>query len=347
MNRLAYSAVIVTRNRRDALSLSLPLLIQQSRAPSEIIIVDSSDDHDEIADLVRACEQEHATSIKLVKSGPGMTKQRNIGLSMVKSPVVLFPDDDSLLYSDAMEHIMQVYEADHARLVGGVCAAAASQPPPETNLAQNPTYRMAKRDYIKRWLLPIVRFFNEKAFKDPFILQSERLYEKLEVPDWLEKYNAVAVPYMGGFRMSFWTESIRKYGFNEYLGRYAKHEDILASLQILNEQTLVGAKNAQICHYKSPDRRDNGRTMGVIELINRPYIILHLRDVDRKMKRRHHFHNAYKIMMYLGTAYDRFGRERFLGALASYFKVSKILNSSPKDMDAVYLSVRRSLKIND
>lgn len=337
----------MTRNRRDALALSLPLLIKQSRAPSEIIIVDSSDNHEEIVNLVRACEEEHATSIKVVKSGPGMTKQRNIGLELVNSPVVLYPDDDSLLYADAMEHIMQVYEADEAGLIGGVCAAAASQPPPETKLAQNPTYRMANRDYIKRWLLPVVRFFNERAFKDPFILQSERLYEKLEIPNWLEQHNAVAVPYMGGFRMSFRTESIRKYGFNEYLGRYAKHEDILASLQILNEQILVGAKNARICHYKSPDRRDNGRTMGVIELINRPYIILHLRDVDRKMKGRHHFHNAYKIMMYLGTAFDRFGRERFLGAVASYFKVSKILNASPEGMDDVYLSVRRSLKIND
>ena len=37
---MEYSVVVVTRNRRDALQLSLPLLVGQSRPPLEIIVVE-------------------------------------------------------------------------------------------------------------------------------------------------------------------------------------------------------------------------------------------------------------------------------------------------------------------
>jgi hypothetical protein len=41
---LEYAIVIATRNRADALAISLPSMLNQTRLPKSIVIVDSSDD---------------------------------------------------------------------------------------------------------------------------------------------------------------------------------------------------------------------------------------------------------------------------------------------------------------
>ena len=51
--RLTYDAVIATRHRIEALKLSIPLLLAQSRPPARLIVIDSSDDHAPVAKTVR------------------------------------------------------------------------------------------------------------------------------------------------------------------------------------------------------------------------------------------------------------------------------------------------------
>ena len=43
--------------------------------------------------------------------------------------MTLFPDDDSLLFPDAMQHVMRIYERDAEGLVGGVCGIEVARPP--------------------------------------------------------------------------------------------------------------------------------------------------------------------------------------------------------------------------
>ena len=44
--------VIATRNRPEALALSIPLILGQSRKPRKLIVIDSSDDHAPVAEAV-------------------------------------------------------------------------------------------------------------------------------------------------------------------------------------------------------------------------------------------------------------------------------------------------------
>ena len=50
--RLDFDVVIATRNRPQALALSIPLILGQSRPPEKLIVIDSSDDHAAVAGIV-------------------------------------------------------------------------------------------------------------------------------------------------------------------------------------------------------------------------------------------------------------------------------------------------------
>jgi glycosyltransferase involved in cell wall biosynthesis len=96
--RLDFDVVIATRNRPQALALSIPLILGQSRQPRKLIVIDSSDDHAAVAKVVGETTAGWGGTVIVEHSGPGAAYQRNRGLVHVESEIVLFPDDDSLFH---------------------------------------------------------------------------------------------------------------------------------------------------------------------------------------------------------------------------------------------------------
>ena len=141
-----YSVVVATRNRLDALKLSLPLLLAQTRPPLEIIVVDSTDAPEPIRGIVEEVARTTAIPVSYLHSAPGTSLQRNLGLARASGEVTLFPDDDSMLFPDAMERVMRIYERDAAGLVGGVCASEIARPPPEIAGAAEASYAPRAED---------------------------------------------------------------------------------------------------------------------------------------------------------------------------------------------------------
>jgi hypothetical protein len=58
-------------------------MLEQSPPPSELIVVDSSDDHSAVADLVGETAASRAVRACVVRSARGLTLQRNGGLALV------------------------------------------------------------------------------------------------------------------------------------------------------------------------------------------------------------------------------------------------------------------------
>lgn len=260
-----YSCVIATRNRLEALKLSIPALLGQTRLPHDIIVVDSSDDEAAVRSLVEGFAATACLPVRYIRSGPGAAAQRNLGLRHVGAEVVLFPDDDSILYPDAMAHIMRVYERDTEGLIGGVCAAEAHTPHESVGISgagARPGYQRRRSDAMALALLPFRRKMEDRLVPDPFLTLAAQKRARLPQPDWLEDVQAIPVPYMTGFRMSFRTEVIRRLQFDEGLGRYALFEDVDASLRTLDSKCIVAATEALIYHHKAPERRDAGQAMG-------------------------------------------------------------------------------------
>ncbi len=76
--RLEFAVVIATRNRKSVLQLSLPLMLKQERPPGQLIVVDASDDHEEVKTMVEGivagthCRPE----LQVIRSEAGSAHQR-------------------------------------------------------------------------------------------------------------------------------------------------------------------------------------------------------------------------------------------------------------------------------
>ncbi len=335
-----YTTVIVTRNRPEALELSLPLILAQTYPTAAVVIVDSSDDPVSNEACVAKARSTSDIPITYIRSAPGMTVQRNIGLAEVASPVVLFPDDDSLLYPDTMAQLMEVYIRDTEGRIGGVCSAEAKAPPP--GVLKQTTYDMTRADRLRQ-RIAATRFRLERALvPDPFLTAGQNRITALNYPDWIDGQRYVQVEWMTGFRMSFRTEIIRQYGFKEVLGRYALFEDNDACLNVLRTHGLVGVRTAQIYHHKAPARRSSGYTMGAIQILNRFFILANQGRASSYLRRQLMWFSRYKLLQYRLARSD-FGRSRLQGAKDALRCAPDLLTCPPADLASTYLTMRENL----
>jgi glycosyltransferase involved in cell wall biosynthesis len=341
LQKTTYSTVIVTRNRPEALRLSLPLLLAQSRPPGEILVIDSSDDQSQNQALVEGLAAQTSIPLRHISSAMGMTVQRNVGLKLVSFPVVFFPDDDSLVLPGAMEEIMTIYDLDREGHIGGVCSAESKTAPPGVLEQQVAAYQMRLSDRIKARLARTRFALERKLVPDPFHLCAARKYRRLpKAADWLAGKNAILVPWMTGFRMSFRTELIRRTGFTEELGRYALFEDTDACFGILQSHVLVGARRAQIYHHKAPERRANGRAMGAMQILNRAYVLARSGEADQKMLAAMRRFSRYKILQYMVGARSGFGKDRLAGARHAYHLMPALFGAPADQLNRIYLDLR-------
>lgn len=99
MAKLSLSIIICTKNRPDDLRDCLQSIVGQSSVPFEIIIVDSSDS----TDSQKITENySHLLPIRYFHTKPGLTFQRNYGISRTLGDIILFLDDDVILEKDAL-----------------------------------------------------------------------------------------------------------------------------------------------------------------------------------------------------------------------------------------------------
>jgi hypothetical protein len=182
--------------------------------------------------------------------------------------------------------------------------------------------------------------FEAKMFPDPLFLHGRSLLSIRAVPSWLESENGVPVEYMTGFRMSFRTKLIKQCGFDETLSGYALFEDTDASFCILKTHLLVGARNAEIFHYKDPGRRGTGRSLGVAQVLNMAYVVC--RHSSPGSEARSHLRSflKYKIVLYATAFNTAFGRERFLGALRAYRCIHYLELAPPEELAEIYCQLR-------
>ena len=99
---LTISVVIPTRNRRGSLARSLAALVQQTRAPEEVLVVDASDRPLDGAALSVA---HPGLPITCLHAPPGVCSQRNLGIGRARGSHVLLLDDDIEAPADYLERL--------------------------------------------------------------------------------------------------------------------------------------------------------------------------------------------------------------------------------------------------
>lgn len=336
---ISYDVVIATRNRPDALALSIPSILRdQLRLPQKMIIVDSSDSHYLVQETISRIEKENNYKLIFLKSPKAnLCFQRNLGLEEVSADVTVFPDDDSIFYPGALDEIIRIYEMDRDNLIAGVCAAEALSPPPGFPLQQ--VYKQNRRDTLKKKLGTIRYKIEHLLIPDPFHLIGKDLIARSPDAEWFNKENAIKVEYMTGFRMSFRSAIIKKVQFNNVFNGYCLAEDIDASFASYRDGALIGARNAQIYHHKFPAKRGDGFSVGLTHILNKCYVIAkHSNNTEYLRQTRKFIY--YKLILYLVAAHSTFGRERIRGALFATRNISKLfLAKTSEQLDSSYLKI--------
>jgi hypothetical protein len=143
--------------------------------------------------------------------------------------------------------------------------------------------------------------------------------------------------------MSFRTEVIRQFGFDETLTNYSLNEDIDASFHAWRFGRVVAAQKALVFHHRAPGARDNGFTLGVTGMLNVAYVISKHAppgDASRAAFERYFW---YRMSLYTLGITTRFGRDRFLGARTALPLARKLAKTPPSEARDSYISAIASL----
>jgi GT2 family glycosyltransferase len=334
---MEYSIVIATRNRAKALALSIPRMLAQSRPPAQLIVVDSSRDHDEIEKLVAAASRQSRAEVIVRKSEPGLTLQRNLGLQFVRSPIILFPDDDSIWYADTAETLMEVYERDTAGKIAAVCSHESPAPPDfQPTTASEDIYSMRTGDQLRSKYARCLLMIERSLARNPLQIIGSEFCSSHVPEEWERSLEVTPVEWMTGFRMSFRTEAILHCGFEKTFSNYSICEDIDASFGAWNRGAVVGAGKSRVFHFKSPERRGNGWDIGVQQLLNLAFVVAKHTPVGHPARRALPGFARYKSYLCFLGARNAYGRDRLRGILRAVRQVPEFVLASQKDLPYVY-----------
>lgn len=342
LEELTFDIVIATRNRPEALALSIPLILEQSRQPEKLIVIDSSDDHQAAKSVVELAVKDWPGEVILCASKRGSSLQRNIGLEHVTADVVFFPDDDSMLHPGTTEAIMRVYELDRDRKIAGVCAADAATWA-ESGVPK-PAYKMSLQHRIQSRLNTVRTKIKEKYFNtDPYIAIGHSLMAGWKSYDWMSEEDCVFVPWMTGYRMSFRAEVIKQVRFDETLKNYALHEDTDASFRAMRIGYLIGARKGRIYHHRFPGKRADSYLMGVMQVMNRSYICEKAMSYHNFSQREEGLIRKYlklfltlKIIQSGVRIGNKSSRDQLRGMLHSFKYARRFQSASYEDLASLY-----------
>jgi glycosyltransferase involved in cell wall biosynthesis len=232
------SIVICTLNRPDDIQRCVSAIVQQSRKPKQLIVVDAGELGD-VEQRLRACCVAADIEFVYCKDHPSTTKQRNRGAEFVTGDIVFFLDDDSELDADYVATILNIYDEDAAKTIGGATGVLSPN--------QQAT-RGIWRWYTRFFLLPEVRIDTGSRLKaSNFPVYSTFLAEARETEIMPSK------------AVSFRTDVFRDFMFDVDLAGYVMAEDIDLSYRISRHYRLLVVPDAMFRHSYSPVSRNSTR----------------------------------------------------------------------------------------
>lgn len=270
---LTWGLVIATYNREKILPTAIRYAVQQTRKPVEIVVVDASDNWKE------TCESIHRTILHdypeiRTTYVPAETRssacQRNQGIQIATADVLFMIDDDTFMYPDCAEKVMQVYEADRTGQIVGVQPAGIEQPPADAIVADERKQtggtggQFSRLGAIGDWLWKHVFLMNIEVLWIPY----ERQFPRHSIPLTVQHLNVAPARLLHGWRMTYRRSAIAAECFEPLLIYYAAAEDLDASYRVSRQGALVEASDAKAHHFYSGSGRINRFQVNAISVLN-------------------------------------------------------------------------------
>jgi GT2 family glycosyltransferase len=226
--------IIATRNRHDELVEAVRSLVEQTMLPTELCVVDSSEEPHRRAEIEQLCAQA-GIALDYVHPAPrGLTVQRNVGINRTTGDPVFLIDDDVWLAPNVHEEILAEYERWGPEL-GGVRGEPVHPPNP------------GHLTILWRRLFGMGGWWPEGSGK----MQPGFFVEGVASSDSVR-----TVEYSNGWFMSYRRAVFAHERFDEKLAGYAFKEDIDFSYRVVKRgYLLVQTPKARILHHKSSAER--------------------------------------------------------------------------------------------
>jgi glycosyltransferase involved in cell wall biosynthesis len=353
-NSLTWSLVVSTYRREKILPMALDLAVRQTRPPREIIVVDASENWEQTREaILSTIAPRHPDSrwIYVQAEHRSLTLQRNQGVLLATSDILFLIDDDSLMYPDCAERIMEVYEADHEHKILGVESNVVDQPPLQSVSIQDARQKVG----VSASLLSLSRreFFWKHRFlsrlfimdtKDHFI-PYEGYFRDYPVPESVKKLNVTPVRIFDGFRMTYRREIFAKENFEPLFLYYAVAEDSDLSYRVSRHGALVMAVDARLHHYQSRSGRLSIRSVAALAGLN---MALCLRKHSNNLRRdQASFYRLVLHLMFAQSVRDltnrRWSLPRLRGLLLAVCYAPKLFAMSDQNLTEWYPKLQRRL----
>jgi glycosyltransferase involved in cell wall biosynthesis len=204
--RMAVSIVVPTYHRAYDLSELFESILKQTVKPLEVIVVDDSP-NDTIEALCRKYEVAFS-KLAYIRNPKerSLTVSRNIGINRATGDFVTFLDSDTVLYSDYINNVMEVF-MEHPNALG----------------VQGHIVNLSTDNRFSQTV-------NRLFFLNHFVKDKCGF---LEYPVILTK--TINCEWLSGANMTYKREVFDEFQFDENLGKYSYMEDMLFSYQLFKK----------------------------------------------------------------------------------------------------------------
>jgi glycosyltransferase involved in cell wall biosynthesis len=253
LERTSVSVVIPSLNRCDSLKLLVTDLLQQSLLPTEIIVVDDSD-NDRTKNMLNVFSDARIIHIK--PSNPEMrsiTRARNIGVKKATGQIIVSLDDDIRLHKNYIREIAKVF-GERPEILG--------IQGPIANVNNN-TCRLGN-------LFNRLFFLVHKANNKAHILPSGRATIPCNV------VQPIVCEWFSGTNGAYRKEILQEFQFNEKLRGYSLCEDMDLSYRIHKKypNSLMLIPEAKIVHNHSLLARRKPKELMFVDVTYHLYFFL-------------------------------------------------------------------------
>jgi glycosyltransferase involved in cell wall biosynthesis len=253
-NNITCSIIICTLHNIQGLEKCIASIIRQTIKPDEIIVVHGSVD-DEIEESITnnflRILQSNSILFKYVRTIKSLVIQRNIGIDNACGDIIVFLDDDVILNSDYLYHLLEAYKLKWSENLGGVQGTIIE------GLQDKP------------WHL---REIYKKIFLLANMTGSGRLFPSVNPSYCGNPKEIKRVDIFNGCMMSFRSDVLRNNRFDTNLKDFWMCDDIELSYRISRKFQLYQAPLPRLHHLSSTPSYEGHKKIACMAVFNRLYL---------------------------------------------------------------------------
>jgi GT2 family glycosyltransferase len=232
---LTYTAVIPTIDRPHRARAAVETVLDQSRVPTRIVVVDASQRAFEPDTEVAAAAQDAGVVLQVVSAPASTAGQRNRGIEFADTPLVLLLDDDVTLDRDYVQVLLERWEAADLEAFSAIVGVPEYVPP------QSVLARIVRRGLMLHYQAP-----RATATR----VRRSRKLRLVPIPATAVEVEACGAGY-GLFR----TDLLRRHPFDERFPGYAPGEDLDMSSRLAAEAPILQVPSVRYLHEWDPRER--------------------------------------------------------------------------------------------